>query len=683
MIKNSGVEKPYPRPKTPKRKAKRPSLKEINIDLGGLFTCVLTDVQRQAGVKTSDIRKDVDYSLKRLSAEGLSFLTKVLPKLGKAVLSALQSKRLLLAGDIRLKRCHRGGAFPGFLSGLLKTVFDDRTGDLKESASATSVWAVEQICFLFYKLEAAYTEEQVKESLMKVVEVNESLPPSFTDDNLDLRDRTILALARNIIIEMMEGVNFQDIRPRHGPGSTAVGPLTLNEKFALLLSSRLMPGYPEGLYARIIETTEDRISTRVRWEGTSIAVSFHRESVLHPVPKDSRGPRWISCEPCQNMWIQQGIRSLLESRANQYSRGRINFDDQSVNQILALEASEWRGMATLDMKDASDRVSVSLVQELFALTSAYVPLMASRSISTRFVDPLTKETTQFQLRKFAPMGSAVCFPVESIVFWSLAVASINYFNSQQDHHCEVADPREVVYVFGDDLIVPCIYADVVMESLEKFSLRFNRDKCFIHGRFRESCGVDAFDGVCVSPIKVKTLPPRSRSDADAVAAWVDYANLFAQQWCFTASEYIWKYLDVIIPNAPVCKEPIGLFHKFTFSSPVNFGEGAVGEVDRLSEVDIDECLELVSLPVLHSILEGCSPRGKGVTPYYQGKVYQGYGLRIRKIPKKYFDEEAGLLEFLSSRGDKCRPYGMHNSEPYEALRYDPKTVIRWSRVMVS
>jgi hypothetical protein len=59
-------------------------------------------------------------------------------------------------------------------------------------------------------------------------------------------------------------------------------------------------------------------------------------------------------------------------------------------------------------------------------------------------------------------------------------------------------------VFGDDIIVPSECAEFVIDDLESFGLLVNRTKSFWRGAFRESCGVDAYNGVDVTPVRWKT-----------------------------------------------------------------------------------------------------------------------------------------------------------------------------------
>jgi hypothetical protein len=93
------------------------------------------------------------------------------------------------------------------------------------------------------------------------------------------------------------------------------------------------------------------------------------------------------------------------------------------------------------------------------------------------------------------MGNATTFPVQSLVFWAICVASLQ----RQGFHQPGA-----VFVFGDDIIIPSECTEEVINDLESFGLLVNRTKSFWRGAFRESCGVDAFNGVDVTPVRWKT-----------------------------------------------------------------------------------------------------------------------------------------------------------------------------------
>jgi hypothetical protein len=93
------------------------------------------------------------------------------------------------------------------------------------------------------------------------------------------------------------------------------------------------------------------------------------------------------------------------------------------------------------------------------------------------------------------MGNATTFPVQSLVFWAICCASLQYHGFHQPG---------AVFVFGDDIIIPTQAAEFIVDDLESFGLVVNRTKSFWRGAFRESCGVDAFNGVNVTPVRWKT-----------------------------------------------------------------------------------------------------------------------------------------------------------------------------------
>jgi hypothetical protein len=93
------------------------------------------------------------------------------------------------------------------------------------------------------------------------------------------------------------------------------------------------------------------------------------------------------------------------------------------------------------------------------------------------------------------MGNATTFPVQSLVFWSICVAALQRHGFHQPG---------AVFVFGDDIVIPSECAELVINELESFGLLVNRTKSFWRGAFRESCGVDAFNGVNVTPVRWKT-----------------------------------------------------------------------------------------------------------------------------------------------------------------------------------
>jgi hypothetical protein len=117
-----------------------------------------------------------------------------------------------------------------------------------------------------------------------------------------------------------------------------------------------------------------------------------------------------------------------------------------------------------------------------------------------------------------------------------------------------AEARESLLVYGDDVIVPTAYAADAIEQLESFGLKVNRDKSCTNGFFRESCGMDAYKGVDVTPLKLKTVWSSARSSSSYVA-WIAYANQYHHRKCYMTYKYVVGLLTGLyqsIPGVELC-----------------------------------------------------------------------------------------------------------------------------------
>lgn len=438
----------------------------------------------------SDVERDVKTLRSRFKHEGLSFLTTTLPKLGKAVLKGFEEGYFKCPPGFKKRR---GQATPRLFRGLLKYLFEI-DGRLRPDVDPAYVRHVQTVCFLFYKCELPYkaaTEQAVIDDFVAVEqELADWVIPS------DAESQKVLVHARMLIGKVLEGWNPKNISPKHGPGSVATGE-RLHEKYAFRRKyQRLHQEYP---YYDYFAPSLGRTSFISGWyQRLEPSVLPFAKVVL--VPKDSRGPRLISMEPLEIQWIQQGLaRSLIDRiESSRLTSGFVNFEFQQINRDLAQSGSKSGLIATMDLKSASDRVPLSLVRRLFP-SDVVRCLEACRSIATRL--PNRRLVT---LRKFAPMGSALCFPVMALTLWAL-VKSIQHLANGPTKKTAFKSGRLSggVYVYGDDLIVPTDIAPLVFDRLPAFFLRINEEKSYFKGPFRESCGMDAYGGTEVTPVRCR------------------------------------------------------------------------------------------------------------------------------------------------------------------------------------
>jgi len=213
-----------------------------------------------------------------------------------------------------------------------------------------------------------------------------------------------------------------------------------------------------------------------------VPVEVHQGKVQF-VPKNCKTDRSIIVEPILNGLVQRGIGAFLKRKLLQSG---IDLTDQSRNQRLAWRGSLDGSLATVDLKSASDCVSIALVFDLLGLD--WASFLANWRTGTVTLDGQT-----IHLEKFSSMGNGFTFELESLIFYGLAFAVTDYLGLN----------TEEVSVYGDDIIVPAAAYSLLELMLSFCGFEVNDDKSFASGPFRESCGADWFYGLDIRPFYLK------------------------------------------------------------------------------------------------------------------------------------------------------------------------------------
>jgi hypothetical protein len=352
--------------------------------------------------------RDIQEIRDRCRHEGISFLTKTLPEYGKALDRVLSSNDPLSIPHFQKKR---GTNIPLFMGSLMEQVVNtDGLVDDYPVVATEAVKSMRQVAFLLYKLKLPFTNEQEQDVLDQFVLTDATLAPSYVEGSESAEGRVILSLARALTARVFCSFDPYDIACRHGPGAVATGEANWEKmRFKRYYPSiEMIYPYSEYFFYNASHLC-DELSTLEAMETLENGVA---KVIL--VPKNSKGPRLISCEPLEYQWMQQGLGGAMVKHLESHNltSGMVNFTSQEINRELALAGSIDGQYVTLDMQEASDRVSKELVNDLFdgvpVLRNA---LMALRTEATRL--PSGKIVS---LNKFAPMGSALCFPVEAFCF---------------------------------------------------------------------------------------------------------------------------------------------------------------------------------------------------------------------------------------------------------------------------
>jgi len=499
-----------------------------------------------------------------------------LPDAGKHFDRSLSNGRLTkfyIAGNRPYKS---GAVIPRLFKGLLLRVFDEN-GVLRAVPDVAAIRALRQLYYSAKKFKVTCDDSRTWEHVHEFFETDREVRlPSLNWDedeldtgvlrNLHLGDSDSSSavplldicnssnvvdeapLSRpeachfdaaqrvaDIVTAFLGTFNGTDWRAKHGPGAVAdqrrtqfkydfpTWPAKLESSFPL--SDFGFPNY--GLWAGFL-TSED----------VHVQYSAHEPpSRLIAVPKVLKGPRLIASEPVSHQWCQQTLLDFFTSRLEKTPISQsIHFRDQTENQDFARRASHTRSHVTVDLSSASDRLSCWVVERVFRRSDTLV--RALHACRTRWVrNDIDAKSPQFhKLRKFACMGSACTFPVQSYVFAVLAISSVL---SSRGMDITIANVRKVsreVRVFGDDIIVPVDGWEVLQGLLGYLGLKVNLQKTYDSGSFRESCGFDGFDGHDVTPSYFKAYPEVSRPES--VISSVETANNFAKQGYFSTSDYI-------------------------------------------------------------------------------------------------------------------------------------------------
>lgn len=203
--------------------------------------------------------------------------------------------------------------------------------------------------------------------------------------------------------------------------------------------------------------------------------TVHSANKVTFVPKSVTSLRSIAIEPNGSMMVQLGIHEYLVKFLSKYGNSILS---QERNQKLAREGSITGQLATIDLSNASDSISLALVYQMFP-TDWFELLYRMRAPSG-----ILPNGESIKYEKFASMGNGTTFAVETLLFLAI---------------CRAISSDRRVSVYGDDIIIPTSAAQILEEVLNELGFKFNNEKSFTSGPFRESCGCDWYNGNSVTP----------------------------------------------------------------------------------------------------------------------------------------------------------------------------------------
>jgi hypothetical protein len=374
----------------------------------------------------------------------------------------------------------------------------------------------------------------------------------WADVEKELSDLTLpeedVAAMRQILKAVLPKFSFEDFRPKFGPGAVQergvrgrLGKIR-HLQYDPIIDRFMFHGHA-GMYGygEDLGLTADKvIPDPYRW--TPARGISSRVSLLRFVPKNLRVSRSICMEPNTLMFFQQGVeREMLRLLDSSVLHRFIDIRNQQRNQDLACYGSFTAEIDTLDLSSASDSVSLDLVRKIFP-ASWLLPMLATRSHSVQLPDG-----SYHRMMKFAPMGSALCFPTQCIIFTCVCIyaASLRTYeieSSEQsfldwlpknlafvidlfNDECGGSRVFQPLAVYGDDICIDSRLTDIVKSILARLGFRVNHDKSFTGSQsFRESCGGFFLSGHDITPLLFRVEGARRLLTPACVASLVHLIN---------------------------------------------------------------------------------------------------------------------------------------------------------------
>jgi len=554
---------------------KEPDMKSQADSLLHVAEGIRKDILLSYPALKGSLSKDFDRLALYCRTRGLTFFTLDLPNLDSLLIEGLETGRLVLSGPIS-HRVSPNIRVPRLFSGLWLRVFD-KNACLRQDADVNAIFFLRVITTLGKKIAVECSNSRTQSAVKAYHDIERRLrPPTLDwagdgrlDDYEDSRYRHLgdcVYQPRKVIRFDSEGSLQEELFEEnltYDPGtyrlleqvqrvadlfSDAIGPYDPLWYSTALESESNGIGFRHGTGAVAERIPRHRRTDEWTWSaklevmfpfhlhgrtaGSDVIRPTHHEppSRLMAVPKTAKGPRLIASEPTSHMWCQQGLLSFFEDRIKTViGRDFIDLKDQSKSGDLVLRASLDRSLATVDLSDASDRLTCWTVERIFRGNSSL--LNALHAARTRYVrDDISNVPSFLKPKKFASQGTAVTFPVQSIVFLCIALgASLDGEVSWRT----IKQLRGKVRVYGDDIIIPVHGYERLLRIMDALQLKVNKAKSFVRGHFRESCGVDGYKGYDVTPVKPKTLVADSPASCQAV---LDTSNNLFNKGLFYASD---------------------------------------------------------------------------------------------------------------------------------------------------
>lgn len=297
---------------------------------------------------------------------------------------------------------------------------------------------------------------------------------------------------------------------------------------------------------------ESLIAYAPSWSALGNA-SFVSGNSVDTVPKNAKTDRTIAIEPTLNSWLQLGIGRLIRERLRSCG---YDLDSDYWNREYAKLGARYGSLATLDFKNASNTISVGVVERLLP-TRWFLALDAARSHN------YTLGGSTHRSYMFSTMGNGFTFELESLLFVTAAEAV-----------CEVYGlSTKGISIFGDDLTCHSSVTGHLTEYISYLGFELNRSKSYADSMFRESCGDHYFGRLDCKPLLLRNRVGTIAQIFDLSNRLLLLAHRFNGEFGLDRRfRELWQRLVDVIP------------HKFRLWGPASYGAAVLFSPTPVSQL---------------------------------------------------------------------------------------------------
>lgn len=540
----------------------------------GTQSAMLKDFADQYPDSTKEFERDLERLSSAVEHHGIGFFLDTMPAFRKHFDKCLSNGCLTASGLIHFGSTKRGETVPRLFRGLTLRIFD-RFGALRMDADPHAIRCLRQILGSVRKLRLDCGLQNRRKAVKEFFDIENEIPkPSEfwvqtenedvdPDDNVSFQDTIpgssplplfashshrspdpdprllhTLQQVADIVCGTLGEFEPSAYRAKHGPGAVTDFKFG-NDKYRFRSWSRRLD--------RIFPYAEFGVANHSLWVDDVLQKKLPDDldlpAKLAAVPKTITKPRLIAVESVAGQWCQQTLLDFFSTRIEDTLLSSfISFRKQELNGALALRASRDQSHATIDLSNASDRVSCWHIERLFRRSRSLLHALRATRAAWLRQDICGYLPKYASIRKYSTMGNATTFPVQSLFFLTCAIACELYAHGRKPSYREIRFlTKRRIRVFGDDIITPNTSSGVLVELLHSLGLKVNDSKTFEHGMFKESCGVDAFNGQDVTTVNIMDVPHRSKPGS--IVSTVDVHNNLIQSGYFRTADYLRRYAE--------------------------------------------------------------------------------------------------------------------------------------------